>query len=98
MNYNVQNITLIDLNSYMQKNKRIVKMNKYSFMILVVGLSITSNFIFLPNAYAYIEPGSGSAIIQMLIGTLVGLGIALKVYWHKIKMKLSGFSEKADNE
>ena len=73
-------------------------MNKYSFLIPLIGIGITFHYIFLPNAYAYIDPGSGSAIIQMLIGTLVGLGIALKVYWHKIKMKLSGFSEKADNE
>ena len=98
MNYSVQNIALIDLNSYMQKNQRFFKMDKYSIIIPLVGLGITFNVIFLPDAYAYIDPGSGSAIIQMLIGTLVGLGIALKVYWHKIKMKFSGFSEKVDKE
>ena len=92
MNYNVQNITLIDLNSYMQKNKRIVKMNKYSFMILVVGLGITSNFIFLPNAYAYIDPGSGSAIIYAIISVLVATGMGFKVYWNRIKDKLTSRS------
>ena len=92
MNYNVQNIALIDLNSYMQKNKWIVKMNKYSFMILGVGLSITSNFIFLPNAYAYIDPGSGSAIIYAIISVLVATGMTFKVYWNRIKDKLTSRS------
>ena len=41
----------------------------------------------IQNAYAYIDPGSGSIIVQMIIGTLVGAGVALKLYWQKIKMK-----------
>lgn len=41
----------------------------------------------ISNAFAYLDPGSGSVIIQMLVGTLVGAGIALKLYWQKIKMK-----------
>ena len=82
----------------MQKNGQVFKMNKHRFLIPLVSVVIASHYIFLPNAYAYIDPGSGSLIIQMLIGTLVGLGIALKVYWQKIKMKFSGFSEKVDKE
>jgi len=41
------------------------------------------------DAYAYIDPASGSIIIQVLIGAFVGVGITLKVYWEKIKYKLS---------
>ena len=41
----------------------------------------------IKNAYAYIDPGSGSIIVQMIIGTLIGAGVALKLYWQKIKMK-----------
>ena len=67
-------------------------MNKYSFMILVVGLGITSNFIFLPNAYAYIDPGSGSAIIYAIISVLVGIGMTFRVYWNRIKDKLTSRS------
>ena len=67
-------------------------------LIPLAAVLLTFHHIFISNAYAYIDPGSGSAIIQMLIGTLVGLGIALKVYWHKIKMRFSGFSDKPDKE
>jgi hypothetical protein len=34
--------------------------------------------------HAYLDPGSGSFIIQLLIGVLAGLGILLKVYWKKV--------------
>ena len=41
----------------------------------------------ISDAYAYLDPGSGSIIIQMLVGTLVVVGIALKLYWQKLKIK-----------
>jgi len=56
-----------------------------TFSILAV-LMLFGHFS-ISNAYAYLDPGSGSVIIQMLVGTLVGVGIALKIYWQRIKMK-----------
>lgn len=40
------------------------------------------------DAFAYLDPGTGGMFIQMLIGALVGVGITLKIYWYKIKLKL----------
>ena len=52
------------------------------FMILgMLGIS--------QNAYAYIDPGSGSIVIQMMIGVLVGVGITTKIYWYKLKQYFS---------
>jgi hypothetical protein len=48
--------------------------------VLFFGMSIKS-------AYAYVDPGTGSIVTQMLIGALVGMGIALKLYWYKLKDK-----------
>jgi hypothetical protein len=33
----------------------------------------------------YLDPGSGSFLIQLLIATILGLGIALRASWTKIK-------------
>lgn len=33
----------------------------------------------------YLDPGSGSFIIQILIAVLLGLGVALRASWRKIK-------------
>ena len=37
------------------------------------------------NKLAYLDPGSGSFLIQLLIAALLGAGIALRAYWGKIK-------------
>lgn len=38
----------------------------------------------LPRALAYLDPGSGSLIIQMLIAAVVGGGLLLRTFWSKI--------------
>jgi len=53
----------------------------FSIIILFSGTTIS-------DAYAYIDPGSGSIVIQAIIGALVGVGITLKVYWAKIRMAI----------
>lgn len=45
--------------------------------------------LFVSDAYAYIDPGSGSMFIQVIVGALVGVGVAIRLYWAKIKFKLS---------
>ena len=37
----------------------------------------------------YIDPGSLTVIIAMIVGALVGTGMTLKVYWFKLKQKFS---------
>ena len=32
----------------------------------------------------YLDPGSGSFIIQMLLAGLLGIGVAVRIYWKKI--------------
>ncbi len=36
-------------------------------------------------AQAYLDPGSGSYILQILFGVLFGASYLVKVYWGKIK-------------
>ena len=40
--------------------------------------------ICLPT-FAYIDPGSGSAIVSLIIGLFVALGLTVKTYWYKLK-------------
>jgi len=44
--------------------------------------------LMIHDAYAYIDPGTSSMFIQVIVGVLVGLGITIKIYWEKIKFKL----------
>jgi hypothetical protein len=36
-------------------------------------------------AHAYVDPGTGSYVIQILIAAVVGAAFAVRVYWNKIK-------------
>ena len=38
----------------------------------------------------YLDPGSGSILIQVLRGGLVGLAAIVKLYWHKLKRIFPG--------
>lgn len=45
----------------------------------------------------YLDPGSGSFLIQLLIAALLGVGIALRASWGKIK-GLFGGKAKTDED
>jgi len=70
-------------------------MYKFSIFTILGGM-VLGGFWF-HDAYAYIDPASGSLVIQVVIGALVGAGITLKVYWEKIKYKLSSRRTKSDD-
>ena len=44
---------------------------------------------FLLKVSGYIDPGSASAVFAMIIGAVAGVGMTLKLYWFKIKEKIS---------
>jgi hypothetical protein len=52
-----------------------------SIMMLVVLLQV----VFTPPAHAYLDPGTGSYIFQLLIAGAVGLAFVIKVFWGRIK-------------
>jgi len=43
----------------------------------------------LETIHLYLDPGSGSIVAQMIIAALVGLGISVKVFWYRIKSKIT---------
>ena len=53
------------------------------------AILLLSRGFFVSDAYAYLDPGTGSVILQALIGVIAGVLIALKIYWYKLKEKLS---------
>ncbi len=42
--------------------------------------------IFARNpSFAYLDPGTGSLIIQIMIGGFAAIGISIKIFWKNIK-------------
>ena len=50
------------------------------FLIINIFILVVAN-----NAYAYIDPGSGSIIIQAILGAIAAVGTTVSIYWTKIK-------------
>ena len=69
----------------------------YRFPILSGIFLFAFGELFISNAFAYIDPGTGSMILQSLIGALVGVVIVLKVYWTKIKLAILDRKSNKDN-
>jgi len=55
-------------------------------------------FFFFPVCiYAYIDPGTGSYFIQLIIASFVGISFVIKLFWTKIKSFLSLIIPKKKN-
>jgi len=50
-----------------------------------------------PSALAYLDPGTGSMLLQVILGGIAAVGVALKLFWHKIRVAL-GMSKKTAAE
>jgi hypothetical protein len=50
---------------------------RFAMAMLAVGASTSS-------AHAYLDPGTGSMLLQVLLGGIAGMVVAIKLYWHKL--------------
>lgn len=51
--------------------------------IRIAGLFLLT-LAFTPSAYAYVDPGAGSLLLQLLLGGLAGVAVVAKLYWKKL--------------
>jgi hypothetical protein len=49
-----------------------------------IGLAAAALVLLPGSAFAYVDPGSGGLLLQLLFGGLVGLAVAVKYQWHRI--------------
>lgn len=65
----------------MVPNRRVCQ----ALIVLAIALVI------LPaNAWAYIDPGTGSFVIQGIIAAIVGAGLFIKLFWRRIVARVTG--------
>lgn len=58
--------------------------------LLIVALVLVSQ-----PAWAYLDPGTGSMLLQVILGGIAAVGVAIKLGWHRIRAAL-GFGKKAE--
>lgn len=49
------------------------------------------------DVLAYLDPGTGSMLLQVVLGGIAAVGVAIKLYWHKLRAAF-GMAKKADPE
>jgi len=45
---------------------------------------------FTYDAYGYVDPGTGSYLIQIILAGIVGASLGIRVFWSKIKSFFAG--------
>ncbi len=63
-------------------------MKKYLFYIVALYVLLNT------DAYAYLDPGSGSMILQAILGFIAAALATVSYYWEKVKTLLSKFFRK----
>lgn len=53
--------------------------------------------LFSLNAYAYLDPGTGSVLLQVILGGIAAVGVIVKMYWHRFRAAL-GFAAKGGGD
>ncbi len=70
-------------------------------VIKTIGKMVTLAILLLgaDPVMAYLDPGTGSMMLQVILGGIAAIGVALKLYWHKLRVAL-GFrgKEKLEGE
>jgi hypothetical protein len=45
---------------------------------------------YLATLVAYIDPGTGSFVLQVVVGALLGASVAAKMYWSRLRGFIAG--------
>jgi len=65
--------------------------------LLFIIAALAAVLININNAHAYLDPGTSSAILQGVIAGVVAIGVAAKLYWHRL-LKMLGFRKDVDTD
>ena len=55
---------------------------------------ITVFFFYSSTSYAYLDPGTGSILLQAILGGVAVALASIQIWWHKLKLFLSKILKK----
>lgn len=53
--------------------------------------------LYMTDTEAYLDPGTGSMLLQVILGGIAAVGVAVKLYWHKLRVAF-GMGKKEEPE
>jgi hypothetical protein len=73
----------------MQEGEDLMKSWQWFVAVLLI--------LFAAPVNAYLDPGTGSMLLQVILGGIAAIGVAIKLFWHKIRVAI-GLSKKTGAE
>ena len=73
-------------------------MNHFRHLATVTVLVFLFYLTFPRTAHAYLDPGTGSFLIQMILAALLGVSVTIRIYWGKIKTFFVRLFQKDKND
>lgn len=62
----------------------------------ILGMTAILLVLFPGVSHAYLDPGSGSLIFQMIAAGAAGIAFTCKIFWYRIKTFFSSFRRSSD--
>jgi len=67
-------------------------------LIAFQSFILAQSMVLTSDAHAYIDPGTGSFMLQMLFAGLLGALFAIKTFWRRIRIFFKNFFRKNGDE
>ena len=67
-------------------------------LLQIFLINLISLILVFSNAYAYLDPGTGSFILQAIMGFLAAISAGFIYYWTKVKNFLTKFFKKNSDD
>ena len=56
----------------------------FAYLCLYAGLAVLFSAV---PAHAYLDPGSGSVLLQLVLGGAAGVAVLTRAYWHRLRLR-----------
>lgn len=69
-------------------------MSSQAFRLSIAAMMVG---VLTSSAHAYLDPGTGSIILQVILGGFAGVALAGRLYWNKL-LAILGLGRKPDEQ
>ncbi len=63
-----------------------------------IPIILGAALMLIPSAAAYLDPGTGAVVWQVLVSSFLGIAFAVKLFWRRIKNFVAGLFGRAAHE
>ena len=64
----------------------------------VILMSIFLVLVLVDQSYAYIDPGTGSMLVQAVLAAIAAVSVSIGIFWHRIRSFLNRLFNRNRNE